>query len=226
MEARSYSQLGQEIHILSLYQGKRNGTFVEVGANDGILLSNTKTLEEFYGWKGLCVEPNPDLFPKLVANRPLAQCSSKAAYSKSGLKLDFQIGKGPTDLLSGLVSDLKDGDNRDALDGNTDRVVQVETATLTELMDEAKMPRFIEYLSLDTEGSELEVLKGIDFGKYAFGRIDVEHNFIEPHRTQMREFLASKGYTHLYENKWDDAYIHSALLQKQKSPQPTNAQEV
>jgi len=213
---KSYSQLGQDKHIAQFFKFKEGGTFVEVGANDGVLLSNTKMLEEFYGWKGVCIEPNPQLFPKLVANRPLAQCSSKAAYSTSGLKLDFQVGvpddRVRWDLLSGIVSDLKGGDNKAQLEDSKGPLVQVETTTLTELLNEAGMPRFIEYLSLDTEGSELEVLKGIDFDKYAFGRIDVEHNYVEPYRTEMKEFLRSKGYLWFYGLQWDDAYVHASLM--------------
>ena len=145
-EIKVYSQLEQDQHIYRFYRGKRGGRFVEVGANDGVLLSNTKMLEESFGWRGVCIEPNPQLYPKLVANRPLAFCSPKAAYSVSGKVLDFQIGV-PTetvrwDLLSGLVQDLKEGDNKRGLEQNNGPTVQVETATLTEVLDEAKMPAF------------------------------------------------------------------------------------
>ena len=80
----------------------------------------------------------------------------------------------------------------------------MRTKTLTEVMDEHKAPRYIDYLSLDTEGSELEVLKGIDFKKYIFGYITVEHNLKEPIRSEIREFLYSKGYVFSRWNRFDD----------------------
>ena len=72
-------------------------------------------------------------------------------------------------------------------------------------------PRFIDYLSLDTEGSEYEILKALDFDKYTIGLIDVEHNFVEPRRSQIKELLISKGYVYLRENHADDMYRHSSI---------------
>ncbi len=71
--------------------------------------------------------------------------------------------------------------------------------------------RYIDYLSLDTEGSELEILKSVDLTKYTFGIIDVEHNYIEPRRTQIRELLESHGYEYIRANKFDDCYKHKSL---------------
>ena len=91
--------------------------------------------------------------------------------------------------------------------------IEIETTTLTEILDEAKAPNFIEYLSIDTEGSEYEVLKGIDFEKYKFGFITIEHNFVEPKRTQIREYLTGKGYMLYKELLWDDCYVLIESLQ-------------
>jgi predicted transcriptional regulator len=66
-------------------------------------------------------------------------------------------------------------------------------------------------MSLDTEGSELEILKSVDLTKYIFGLIDVEHNFIEPRRSQIRELLEANGYIFMKENQFDDCYKHSSI---------------
>uniref|UniRef100_A0A6C0HPS2 Methyltransferase FkbM domain-containing protein n=1 Tax=viral metagenome TaxID=1070528 RepID=A0A6C0HPS2_9ZZZZ len=66
-------------------------------------------------------------------------------------------------------------------------------------------------MSLDTEGSELEILKNFDFGKYKFGLIDVQHNYNEPIRTEIKNLLLSKGYIYKGENKWDDMYKHNSI---------------
>jgi hypothetical protein len=62
-------------------------------------------------------------------------------------------------------------------------------------------------MSLDTEGSELEILKGIDFDKYKFGIMNIEHNNVEPRRSDIRNFLENKGYKFYKENDYDDFYI-------------------
>ena len=61
----SFSQIGQDKRVLDFYQNKKNGYFVEVGANDGKRLSNTYLLEKDYNWKGICIEPVPSLLKKL-----------------------------------------------------------------------------------------------------------------------------------------------------------------
>jgi hypothetical protein len=66
---------------------------------------------------------------------------------------------------------------------------------------------------LDTEGSELEILKGIDFKKYIFGYITVEHNLREPSRSEIREFLYSNGYVFSRWNNFDDDYMHAVVAQ-------------
>ena len=83
----------------------------------------------------------------------------------------------------------------------------VRTKTLTTIMNENNAPTFIDYLSIDTEGSELKILEGIDFDKYTFGYINIEHNYVEPRRTQMRKKLLENGYKYLGENKFDDIYV-------------------
>jgi FkbM family methyltransferase len=194
----SVAQLGQDLEVVAYFKGKKNGYYVDVGANDGVYFSNTHLLEKTYGWKGICVEPLPDTYARLVKNRPKAQCVCVAAYDQSGLTKKFCV----ANLLSGIV------DHIDChMEAKNQPIIEVQTRTLTEILDEYKAPSFIEYLSVDTEGSELEVLKSIDFSRYRFGMIHLEHNFVEPRRTLMRQYLLSNGYKYFKENKWDDVYV-------------------
>jgi len=203
----SYSQLGQDLAVIEFYKHKKCGFFLEIGASDGIRMSNTKLLEDQYGWTGICAEPIPDVFLKLKANRPKSICVNEAVYSTSGLKLSFDTALSDT-LFSGLTDTLTC--HRKLVDSNK-RTINVETISLTDLLDQNNAPCFIEYMSLDTEGSEYEILKSFDFHKYTFGLIDVEHNYKEPIRSMIRELLISKGYVYLRENKWDDCYVHSSV---------------
>jgi len=206
----SYSQFGQDVEIAKFYKNKRDGFFLEIGASDGKELSNTYLLETKYGWKGICIEPIPYRFADLVRNRPRSKCVDYAVFHTSGLEVVFAIANNG-DGLSGIQETI---DCHKALvDANKTEIV-VKTITLGDLLAGNGAPTFVEYLSLDTEGSEYEILKGFDFSTYRFGRIDVEHNFVEPRRTQIRELLTSNGYTFLRENHVDDCYADTSRLLK------------
>jgi FkbM family methyltransferase len=203
----SYSQLGQDLEVIKLYNNKENGFFIEIGASDGITLSNTYLLERQYKWNGICCEPIPNNFKKLVENRPNSLCYDKAVYNKSGLILNFDIAN-DYDLFSGISHHIDT--HRSSVDKNK-TMIQVQTISLLDLLNTSNAPPFIEYMSLDTEGSEFEILKNFDFEKYTFGLIDVEHNYNEPRRTDIKNLLLSNGYIYKGENQWDDMYKHNSI---------------
>ena len=203
---QSYSQIGQDLAVIKHYNNKRNGYFVEIGASDGITFSNTYLLEQQFGWKGVCVEALPEQFKKLRINRPTAVCIEKAVFKQSGLTLKFDIAHS-FDMLSGLSNYITERWASRVKQNCT--TINVKTITLTDLLKEAKAPAFIDYLSLDTEGSEFEILKAHDFSKYKFGLIDVEHNYIEPTRTNIKRLLTSNGYSYKGENRFDDCYEYN-----------------
>lgn len=194
-----YAQLKQDIDVLKVY---KKGYYVEIGASDGIELSNTYLLE-INNWKGICVEPIPTRYDKLIQNRPNAICYNKAVYHTSDLEVLFTISN-RYDLLSGVTDYLTTYKDVIMFD-HTDILVQ--TKTLNDILIDAKAPSFIEYLSVDTEGTELEILKSVDLKKYKFGIIDVEHNYEEPRRSDIRKLLLDNGYELQLENKWDDRYV-------------------
>lgn len=198
----SYSQIGQDIAVLEYYKNKEGGYFVEVGAADGIDLSNTYLLETKYKWKGICVEPIPEQYKKLITNRPNSKCSNDAVYYKTGITLNFDIANNGN-LISGITEHIDA--HKKLVDANK-TTISVKTISLTDLLEQYGAPTFIEYLSLDTEGSEYEILKDFNFDKYKFGLIDVEHNFIEPRRSQIKDLLLSNGYEYVRENNFDDSY--------------------
>ena len=203
----SKSQLEQDINVIKFYKEKKNGYFIEIGASDGIHLSNTYLLETHYNWKGICVEPIPKNYNELIVNRPNSICSNCAIYSVSNLDIEFDIANN-YDLLSGISSYIDT--HKDTVDANK-TTINVKTLSFNDLLDNNNAPLFIEYLSLDTEGSEYEILKTFNFDKYTFGLIDVEHNFIEPRRTHIKDLLLENGYIYLGENKWDDMYKHNSI---------------
>lgn len=203
----SYSQLGQDLKVVEFYNSKKNGFFIEIGASDGISFSNTYLLESEYNWRGICIEPIPNKYNELINNRPNSICCNLPVYNETGLSVNFDISN-ICHLISGISINLDT--NKEVIDMNK-TTIQLNTISLLDLLDNNNAPSFIEYISLDTEGSEYEILRTFNFDKYTFGLIDVEHNYVEPRRTQIKELLLSKGYVYLGENKFDDMYKHNSL---------------
>ena len=202
----SYSQIGQDLEVIKFYNNKTEGYYIEIGATNGIFLSNTYLLEKDYNWKGICVEPVPKNYEKLVINRPNSFCCDRAVYNESDKEVIFDVAA--CNLLSGIGAHIDC--HKKTVDANKTQII-VKTITFNDLLEKYNAPFFIDYLSIDTEGSELEILKSVDLQKYTFGLIDVEHNYQEPRRTQIRELLTLNGYEFIRQNKFDDCYKHSSV---------------
>ena len=203
----SKSQINQDLNVIEFYNNKKNGFFIEIGANDGIKISNTYLLETKYKWKGICCEPNPSEFKKLCINRPNSTCFNKAVYNQSGLIVNFDIANN-NNLLSGISQYII---KNKAKVNNNKTTIQIETLSLLDILDKACAPLFIEYISIDTEGSEFEILKNFNFQKYTFGLIDVEHAYDNLKGSNIKKLLLSNGYIYKGRNKQDDMYMHNSI---------------
>lgn len=199
-DLKSNSQLKQDLKVLDYFNHKKGGYYIELGASNGITLSNTLLLEKEYNWTGILIEPVKNEFEELIKNRPNNKNVNSAVYSVSGKNVIFDNKQ--DSLLSGIKDDLSRHKQQETKSEYT-----MITKTLTDILDENNAPSNIDYLSLDTEGSELEILKGLDFSKYKIEYMDIEHNYEEPIRSDIRKLLISKGYIYLGENEWDDTYI-------------------
>lgn len=136
-----------------------------------------------------------------------SHCCNKPIFSESNKEVIFNIANN-RDFYSG-IDDFLDIHKKKVNKNKT--VIKMNTITLNDLLEQYNTPKFIEYLSLDTEGSELEILKGIDYNKYIFGIIDVEHNYITSKRDAINKLLIDNGYIYANSNKHDDHYVHSSL---------------
>ncbi len=206
-QSLSRSQLGQDLWVLEQLGWKRDGFFVEFGATDGVLLSNSWLLEKHFGWRGICAEPNPKLFERLQQNRSCT-LSPACVYRNSGERMRFVL----ADAYGGLeelAGEDQHVDKRNAYAAVGD-VIEVNTISLMDLLDQQGAPAVVDYLSIDTEGSELAILEGIDWSRYQFRCITVEHNFTEQ-RQGIRALLEAQGYQRR-EEQWDDWYLKIALL--------------
>lgn len=177
------------------------GFFVEAGAHDGVGDSKTLALEKL-GWRGVCVEPS-SAFKGLCASRACS-VDSRALWSSDGHVLIFR--EIAVDVeLSGLVSGFQaDGWDRETRP-HKDRTVR--TVSLTTLLREHGAPGKIEFLSLDTEGSEMEILGAHDFSAFRFGVISVEHNGVNERRDALGLLLESRGYSRANSGLRDDVFV-------------------
>ena len=201
----SKSQLGQDILGLSITGLTKPGYFVEFGAADGIALSNTFVLEKQFGWKGILCEPGTNWHQSLSRNRGCV-IDTRCVYSVSGESVSFSENYlGELSSITKFASPRKQG-----ILNRTLASYQVETVSLKDLLDFHKAPKFIEFISIDTEGSEFEILNGFDFQGYSFGAICVEHNF-GPTRELIKSLLTKNGYTQVHADlsEFDDWYIQS-----------------
>lgn len=197
--ASNASQLGADKWILSKVSSTP-GFFLDVGAADGFTISNTLLLEE-NGWKGIAV----DAFPRNFEKRTNTIVESAVVAAKKGELVDFLV---PTHYrdFSGITRNL--GKHKEVLSQVETQTVSRETSLLSDILDKHNAPLTIDYMNLDIEGSEYEILSTFPFDKYTIKYITVEHNFEEPKRTQIYDLLKSKGYEREKEVEWDDWYYH------------------
>ena len=181
------SQYGQAYLIRDLLC-RSGGFYVDVGARCGVAISNTRPLEQ-HGWKGICVEPHPDLFEKLTASRQCV-CKNFAASDKPG-SLDFVRMLEEPLGNSGLLATFP---NPKRLENMAHEIISVPCRTVTSILDECEAPLEIQYLDVDVERHEMEVVRGIDFDKYSFHFIGLECQPDSDKFDEMSDYLAQKGY--------------------------------
>jgi len=202
-------QLMQELWVQMELGEIREGYFVEFGATNGITMSNSHMLEKVYDWSGIVAEPNPVFHARLGRERG-CHISHKCVFSRSGEQVAFLCTE------KGMFSRMKEI-NPD--DHNEDRMRQapeeitVETISLDDLLDAYDAPDTVDYMSVDTEGSELEILQAFDFGRRFVRTFTVEHNFT-PMRHAIHDLLTAKGYVRRFPefSRFDDWYIHQDAM--------------
>ncbi|MDG1736982.1 MAG: FkbM family methyltransferase [Paracoccaceae bacterium] len=202
---KSCSQIGQDVFALLFSGFKNNGFFVEFGATDGVGLSNSHLLEKGFDWNGILAEPETKWHSDLLTNRT-CHIETNCVWSKTGGKLDF------CSVEAAELSTIEKYANGDlhAKARKKSSSYQVDTISLLDLLKKYDAPEEIDYLSVDTEGSELEILSAFDFSAYKFNFISIEHN-----RTSARQAICSlmvqNGYERVFEtqSQFDDWYIPS-----------------
>jgi FkbM family methyltransferase len=200
-EAQNY----QDVWALHENNFKKNGFYVEFGATDGIVGSNTYLLEKQYEWTGILAEPNPVWHDRLKANRN-CNISEKCVFVKSNEFIEFATTEDPTlSTVKGFGLDDEFGNVR-----KDSPTIKLETISLVDLLDAYSAPEVIDYMSVDTEGTEFGILNAFfqQNTKYKVRAITVEHNFT-PMRDKIHALLASNGYNRKFTevSRWDDFFV-------------------
>ena len=203
----SHAQILQDLWVLYMLDSLRGGFFVEFGACDGRSLSNTRLLEEKYGWSGILAEPNPVWHDALRKNRR-ATIDLRCVAARSGEMVEFIS----TDKMPELsrMADIVPDDVHER-NGNRDCQTRyrVPTVSLDDLLDAHDAPEVIDYLSVDTEGSEYEILRHANLDRRRFRLISVEHAGETAKRENIQALLEAKGYSRWMPglSRWDDWYV-------------------
>lgn len=207
LKSLSKSQIQQDIFVYLASERKNEGFFVEFGATNGLDLSNSYMLEQNFGWRGILAEPANCWHEKLKNNRPLSKIETACVWKDSGSKLTFNQTDSPE--LS-TVDQYSDHDAHANFRKEGNSKYEVETISLLDLLKKYDAPQLVDYLSIDTEGSELEILEAFfkENNYYKIKIITCEHNYT-PNREKIYELLTKHGYQRVYKlaSKWDDFFI-------------------
>jgi FkbM family methyltransferase len=164
---------------LEKYLAFRDGFFVELGANDGFNQSNTYYLERWLGWRGILIEPMPELYRQAVVQRPQARVFNCAcvAFDYAGSDVEMRYAN-LMSLVKGSWRDPELEADHVAAGQRIENIthpyeVRVPARTLTSILEECGVSS-IDFLSLDVEGYEAAVLSGLNLNRYAPRYILVE----------------------------------------------------
>jgi hypothetical protein len=204
----AYAQLGQDIFVCNVLNWKTHGYFVEVGVGNGKLISNTYLMEKKLKWTGLLCEPNSDNIYSIMAERDAA-LEICPIYKDTGSKVVFH-----NDEIrehSGIQSSFNE--TRD--DRKAYKLEEMTTISLNDCLNKHKSPKSIDYISIDTEGTELDIISTFDFAKYDVKIWSIEHNTAwrkdgTDYLHKIRLTMEPQGYTFI-PNEFDCYFVKNKI---------------
>jgi FkbM family methyltransferase len=175
------SQYNQDKYLEeNIFKSYKNGFFMDVGAHDGISINNTLFFEKNHNWNGINIEPIKNVYNNLVINRPNNINLNLAVCDYNGTA-DFLCNTGYTEMISGLKNNfdlrhMKRLERENKEHGSKTEIITVNTKRIETICDEYNI-KHINYLSIDVEGAEFEVIKSINFDKVFIDVIGFENNY-------------------------------------------------
>lgn len=211
MSQEYQSQCGQDKYLdKRVFRKKTGGFFLDIGAHNGKTFSNTWFFEKSRDWNGICVEPIPEVFAELEKNRDCIKvngCISKEQGVQKFLRVTGELVD--TEMLSGLV-DNYDPRHLERIDreieqyGGGKEEIEVQCYNVNDLLKENNIS-VVDYVSIDTEGNELDILQSIDHKALKFLVFTVENNYADG---RVKAFMKEQGYTFLKTIEQDEVFLH------------------
>jgi FkbM family methyltransferase len=174
---------------------KYNGYFVELGACDGILYSNTKTIEDFFGFNGILIEPIKRYYNSLIVNRP-KQKNYNFAISNSTEKFVKFVGE---DAEAGIVDFINKKNN--------ETEYEVENKKLSEVINQSEL-KYIDIMIIDVEGAELSVIESIDFDFPIYCIFFEAHSNQQDKNKQVGNFLKENGFIYKERQRGNEVWYN------------------
>ena len=192
---KSKSENSQDIMVLDQLNFKKNGFFVEFGAGNGEKFSNTFLLEKNFNWKGILAEPCKSFHKEIFSKRNCA-IDQRAVSNKTGDKVNF------VEFENKHFSKINNKSLKNKIN------YSVLTVSLMDLLNKYNCPNEFDYLSIDTEGNEFEILKNLDFTIYKPLIISIEHNHDKKNKKSIFDLLNKLGYIRIFQeiSDQDDWY--------------------
>lgn len=196
----STSQIFQDLFILYFLDKKEKGYFIEIGGGDGYFLSNSFMLETKYSWTGIICEPS-----KINLNNFIKRKCTIIKEPISGKCNEIVTFYENTDPY---LSGIKNNHNKTKYD--------LKTLCLNHLLKNHCNNKTIDYLSIDTEGNELEIISNFNFKNYKISLITIEHNFNSNKRNEIKKILEKNNFKRIFKNisYMDDWYMSKDLEHK------------
>jgi FkbM family methyltransferase len=191
----SHSQIYQDIFVYYFSNLKKKGFFIEIGAADGINISNTYLLEKKFHWNGIICEPNPIHKLSNLTNRKAILDTNIIDY-KGFKKKCFYMND---DTFNSSINKNK----------KYKKKIYLKTISLNFLLNKYKCPKIIDYISIDTEGNEYSIVKNFNFKKFNVKIFTIEHNFNNSKRNNIFKIMKKNNYIRVLQNLsyMDDWYI-------------------
>src|SRR5579872_4472160 len=195
------AQDGEDRWLEKYFGGKQSGFYVEVGAYDGVVLSNSYFFESI-GWTGVLVEPHPEKARLCRERRPRSRVFACAAVA-SPETTQIDLLDVPAGEVYSTVAPTEAHLERLRAYGLQGRRIVVGARTLDSILIEVAPPA-IDFVSIDVEGAEIQVLRGFDIARWQPGLVMVESN--GPRSAEVREYFTSHGYTYWHSVNINDIY--------------------
>jgi FkbM family methyltransferase len=203
-----YSQQDEDKYIIQYLLNNKitDGTYLEIGACDGVLYSNTKTLEDYFGFKGILIEPQPGFYSNLEKNRNKSnnELYNYAVSNNECEEITFIGNNAEGGIFNNINTDLT------RYNWNSYKVKNIR---MSEILKQSKF-EYIDFMIIDVEGSELTLLKSIDFKFPIFCIIIEAHSGEQEKNKEFGDYLKENGFTFKERQRGNEVWLNHNYFRK------------